>query len=625
MRRTLNDSVPDLLLRLMVERSPDAVALVTPDGTPGFLNTVARELALGVRWTDWWDEPDRGTARAALREADLTGTTRTVTLARTPPDGERAWWTVTVTPVPEADPTRLMCVARDVTRDLAEREDAARQAGRLSRVLNAGPDAFLLLDRAWRVTHVNDRALALLRRPDGASVAGLTLWDLLPDLRDTDADTRLHAAAAARSPEVLETYLADLDLWCELHVSPAEDGVGLSVRDVTARKTAEQIARDRNHVLEMTLRGEPLTAVLEEIALIVERQLPDCWCSVMLVRDGRLHTGAAPSLPQGFNASVDGVPVRDGAGSCGTAAARGEDVMVEDVTTHPAWQDYRELAAAYGLRACRSRPILSGDEVLGTLALYAATPGPLPDGDVLEQARHLAAVAILHTRLSERLRHQAQHDPLTDLPNRSAFARRLQAAIDRAARHEEPLSMLFVDLDDFKTINDTLGHLVGDEVLREAARRLTSVVRRGDTLARIGGDEFTLILPSAGETQAVAVAQRVLGTLQTPFHAEDRDLFLTGSVGVSVFPEGGADGPTLLRHADLAMYQAKVRRAGVTVFRPEMTRDAHERLQLGHELRRALDEDELELHYQPQVRLASGVVAGVEALVRWRHPRLGLG
>jgi diguanylate cyclase (GGDEF)-like protein len=239
---------------------------------------------------------------------------------------------------------------------------------------------------------------------------------------------------------------------------------------------------------------------------------------------------------------------------------------------------------------------------------------------LLEEQR---AGAMASARQAE---HLAYHDPLTGLPNRRLLLDRLDVALAHARRYGNRVALLFVDLDRFKVINDSLGHSTGDELLRQVAGRLRAAVREEDTLARLGGDEFVLLLPQLeAPTGAGEVARKVLETLREPFVVGGRELFVTASAGVSVAPDDGEDGETLLRHADIAMYGGKQSRGdGYRFFTPEMNRRALERLETESALRRALAGDELTLVYQPVVDLGTGRVCAVEALVRWRHPELGL-
>jgi diguanylate cyclase (GGDEF)-like protein len=225
------------------------------------------------------------------------------------------------------------------------------------------------------------------------------------------------------------------------------------------------------------------------------------------------------------------------------------------------------------------------------------------------------------SRASRRLRHQALHDALTGLPNRTALYQRTATAIAGPGL----AALLLVDLDRFQDVNDTLGHDHGDRLLVEVAERLAGVLRRGDMLARLGGDEFAVLLTGLPHRGAAAeAAARLQGALSRPFALGGVPVELDASVGVALYPEHGKDVTTLVRSADVAMYLAKRGRSRVETY--DSARDPHSpgRLALLGELRRAIDEDELELHYQPKVEVATGELCGVEALVRWRHPQRGL-
>src|SRR5882724_858059 len=225
-----------------------------------------------------------------------------------------------------------------------------------------------------------------------------------------------------------------------------------------------------------------------------------------------------------------------------------------------------------------------------------------------------------------RLRHAATHDALTGLPNRVLLADRLQQAIARASRNGIRFAVLVVDLDRFKAINDSLGHIAGDELLQEVARRLSGMLRKEDTLARLGGDEFVLVIHEVSTPQdAEAVARKILTQVALPLQLAGLDVHVSPSVGISLCPDDGCDSETLLQHADAAMYHAKKKgRNTYQFFAPAMNAFARERLELESGLRTALAQREFELHYQPKVDVATGRIESAEALIRWRHPKRGL-
>ncbi len=221
-------------------------------------------------------------------------------------------------------------------------------------------------------------------------------------------------------------------------------------------------------------------------------------------------------------------------------------------------------------------------------------------------------------------RHQALHDSLTGLPNRTLFHDRLRLALAEAAHTGGQLAVLMMDLDRFKEINDTLGHASGDCFLQEVGRRVLAVLRPGDSIARLGGDEFGLLVPGASVASAVALVGRIRDAVGRPCALDDLTVSVDASLGVAFFPDHGTDADQLLRRADVALYAAKEADSGSSIYRVDDDRHEPMRLSLVSELRRAIDEGELELHYQPKVELRNGQVVGVEALVRWRHPERGL-
>jgi diguanylate cyclase (GGDEF)-like protein/PAS domain S-box-containing protein len=225
-----------------------------------------------------------------------------------------------------------------------------------------------------------------------------------------------------------------------------------------------------------------------------------------------------------------------------------------------------------------------------------------------------------------RAQHLADHDALTGLPNRRLLEDRLTQALALSHRNRKNSAVMFVDIDRFKTINDSLGHAVGDALLREIANRLVGQLREGDTICRIGGDEFVVVLPEVKRASDVAhVAQKVIDQLSQPVTVEERELLVTCSIGIAIYPDDGRDAESLIRNADAAMYHAKeLGRANYQFFTEQMNQAASRRLQLENDLRRAVGKGELRVHFQPIVDVASGRVAAHEALARWQHPKRGL-
>ncbi len=226
----------------------------------------------------------------------------------------------------------------------------------------------------------------------------------------------------------------------------------------------------------------------------------------------------------------------------------------------------------------------------------------------------------------ERFEHLAHHDPLTDLPNRLLFNARLEYALEHAHREKQRVAVMFIDLDDFKSVNDTLGHPVGDELLQEVARRLSGQLRKQDTVARLAGDEFSVILEDVKDSEdAVRVAKKLLAAFDVPVRVGTHELHVTISVGISFFPGDGENATALVKNADAAMFRSKREgRNRCSLYTPELTTTVAERLQIENDLRKAVKQEEFVLYYQPQYDTVSGALVGAEALVRWNHPEQGL-
>jgi diguanylate cyclase (GGDEF)-like protein len=318
-------------------------------------------------------------------------------------------------------------------------------------------------------------------------------------------------------------------------------------------------------------------------------------------------------------------------GMAGEVRRRRRTVVISDYAN---WEHGVPEVQAGGFHATVGCPVWSGSELVGALiaGTRRATAVREYERECLELLAAQAGAALVNAdryverrAFEERLHHQAFHDPLTGLPNRALFVDRLQHAQRRVTRDAEMLAVLFLDIDRFKMINDSLGHDVGDHLLVEVAGRLSSCLRPGDTLARYGGDEFTVLLEHVSEQETLGVAQRILDVLRLPFELVDREVYAGASIGIAYSPQPGATDHDPLRAADLAMYRAKERGRGRwEVFQPEMATLARGRLDNQTELARAIEREELLLHYQPIVSLVTGQVTAVEALVRWEHPRRGL-
>lgn len=288
---------------------------------------------------------------------------------------------------------------------------------------------------------------------------------------------------------------------------------------------------------------------------------------------------------------------------------------------HPFVLDQMQLRAAgvsghnYELTAVHQDGSTFPVQILGSPSSYGGRPASV--GTLLDLSAQKAA--------ERRIRELADFDPLTGLPNRRLLRDRFAQLLAAAERDEGEIALIFLDLDHFKRINDSLGHSVGDDLLCEVSGRLSAAVRRIDTLARLGGDEFIFALPGIHAAAAAEVARRLLDVCVTPFVVGGHELTITPSLGISIYPQDGKDLETLLKNADAAMYRAKeVGRNTFQFYASEMNTATLERLLMESNLRRALNQNEFVLYYQPLVNLQSGLIIGVEALIRWKHPDLGM-
>jgi diguanylate cyclase (GGDEF)-like protein len=426
--------------------------------------------------------------------------------------------------------------------------------------------------------------------------------------------------------------------WLLTSKLPVRDGKGEVIgivgiaRDITERKRSESLHVGQAHLLKMIALGSPLADVFSSLILLIEAHVADVTGSIlMLAQDGKhIVNGAAPNLDPAYCRMIEGAEIGPAMGSCGTAMWRGEQVIVSDIETDPLWADYKALVAPYGFRACWSAPIRSYQgKVLGTFALYSRIPGE-PTAECMKlvgMATHIAGIAIERKEAEDSIQFMAHHDTLTGLPNRSMLDERVASAIEAADDCGGTMTLAFIDLDNFKLVNDSLGHHAGDELLKIVANRMLHCVRASDSIVRLGGDEFVILINGAmrrGESVDDRL-RAVREAIAEPVVIEGRSFQVTCSMGVAAYPEHGRNVTELLARADVAMYRAKeIGRDAMQVFTAELANRAHEKLERQEELRRALAQGELFLQYQPQMDLATGRIFAVEALIRWRHPERGL-
>lgn len=501
--------------------------------------------------------------------------------------------------------------------DITERKhlEAELRTGEqnLRRLVNSQPACVSTIGADGNLLSINPKGLEMLQADSIDQLSGSLIYELI-DEPYKKAFKQLNISVFSGQSSSLTfslTALKGKQVWLETHAVPIMDADGRVIEhlglthDVTDRLNMEQ---------QVYSEREFLQTVIDNIS-----------DSVMVIDTDfqiQLMNRSVKELLKGF--AVEGE----------FSSYYFDLPYVSHPTTSDEIQEcpvHKVLESGKPASAILTRPVSVENSRLVRVEVIAS---PLMNSDgtlrgVIEVARDITEHLELLDEVKQQkddLQHIAHHDSLTNLPNRALFLMRLKQAISKAKRTDMQMAVLFVDLDRFKEINDSLGHAVGDMVLKEVAKRFKKSVREEDTLARLGGDEFTFISEGLKKPQnAASMAQKIIASLELPFETNNHQFFLTASIGISVYPQDGKSADTLLRNADAAMYKAKDE--GKNTFQyytADMTEQAFERIFLESSLRRALAEDQLVVFYQPQFNTASGRLIGVEALVRWVHPDMGM-
>ncbi len=586
-------------------RVSDAVVVLDGDGMVTLVSPAVEEVfgwppadLLGTGAMHHVAAQDRSAVRHALRrvlEAPDSCTQVTYRVRRAD-DDERWVETTIVNRLDDPEVRGVVATNRDVT-DRHRAEDQLRASERRFRKLvQHSSDITLVIDREFRMTWVSPAVERVLGH-DPDSLVGLDAAALLhPEDLERAKERMVTVLAGGRVRGSLNARVAHADgTWRHVGVvatdltdDPDVGGLLLNVRDITGRVEAQQESDRLGRIIEAT----------SDLAIIAEAGRGLTYLNAA----GRQFFGLAPDADPSSLQLTERVP---------------------------AWVRHLwdvEVLPALRVGGRWSGEMAAFDQTGSTVPLSAVFNSHRgPDGSITGVsaiARDMSAQKDFEAQLE----HQATHDPLTGLPNRTLLLDRLTMAIGRSARSGRSVGVLFLDLDHFKVVNDSLGHGYGDQLLVRVAERISACLRPGDTVARFGGDEFVVLCEDLVEpTEASTIAERVAVAVSTPAALHDTEVFITASIGIAVADSAGAEPEHLLRDADAAMYQAKDKgRSRTEVFDARLRTRAVDRLELENALRRAVDRREMTVHYQPKADLDSGAIVGFEALLRWAHPERGL-
>jgi diguanylate cyclase (GGDEF)-like protein len=375
---------------------------------------------------------------------------------------------------------------------------------------------------------------------------------------------------------------------------------------------------------QRALSGEDIDELLREGLRVVHRVLAIDSAGVVKVVPEEQSLVVISTEPK--DPRIEGAKLPPGTGSmAGYTLATGTPVIVRDWETERRFEK-SEVLIASNMLCGLTVMIRAANRAFGVLGVHCATHRDFGTQDVnfMQAIANVIGNAIERREEEERTRYEALHDPLTGLPNRNLFLDRLGRALAQAERRNSSVAVLFLDLDQFKLVNDSLGHAAGDELLAAVAPRIEHALRPTDTIARFGGDEFAVLAEVKNEHDATRIAERIKQALAHPFKLRQREHFVSASLGISL-GRGEKAPEAMIRDADAALYRAKDKgRGGYEIFDSAMRARAVEHMRIENDLRRALERSELELHYQPIVGLREGSIVALEALLRWRHPEYGL-
>ena len=630
---------PDFLLEAL-ELSNDAVVVVDGDLRISYFNAAA-ELIWGLDRAEVLGGDASRLGLGDLRAHDVAAQAaaaisgddptqgRGVEIRIKRKDGSRVRAALTLSHVEAGAQRRTIAFVRDITAEVDRRERLAL----LTLVADKTNRAVVVTDPDLRVVYTNAAFTGMFGYSSEQASwrrAGELMVGRQTDRRTLARLRRRIGEDSGGEEEILAYDMNGDEIWISANVRAFRNGRGrvkylfALLTDITETR---QLWSLQQLIMNALADEIPIADIADQLCRRVEQIAPDVVSSLLHIDAGGLiHPLGGPSLPEDYSRALDGVAIGPDIGSCGSAAFFGKAVLAMDIDTDPRWQPFKTRPLEVGLRACWSTPIKAKDgRVIGTFAFYfreCRAPSRWHQR-IVDACVHLGALAIERKEAQAQIARLAYYDTLTGLPNRARLRDMISDAIQACAAGKH-VALAFLDVDNFKDVNDTLGHSAGDELLVEFARRLRAQIQPGDMLGRLGGDEFVVVLPNRDAAEAATVASRMTEAFVLPLRIATREVPMSASIGISIYPDNATDIDTLIQQADAAMYKAK--RAGRSTYRffsADMNGLAEQRLAHSAALRSAIATNALKLHYQPQIRTIDGAIHGVEALARWHDPVLG--
>ncbi|MDU0353528.1 EAL domain-containing protein [Paraglaciecola aquimarina] len=558
----------------------------------------------------------------------IVGTSREVPIMCK--DGGQKWGAMSISKVHSDGKILYTAFIKDVTEAVKNRKHLEL----LSLVTDQTDNAIIIVDNNWRIIYVNQGFTTLFGYSDFEVIGHSPISAVAPHIPPVKVDEiKEHhlAGQSTKIDEMLQTKTGER-LWCSVVSNPILSDEGelthavMILSEITKTKLHEIL---HQKILMAIAYDEPLERIMDNACSEISNLSESITPAILKLNDeNQLQLLSAPKLPPSYRKLLNKMEVAETTSSAGCAIYRGCSVLSADIASDPLWSsEYKNALERLAYTGCLSVPIKGSDgEAIGAITFYyknEKTPSDLHQ-DLLNVLGPLCTLAIEREKQRESIKKLAYYDPLTKLPNRRLLYANAEHILQEASNNKTKLAFLFLDLDRFKQVNDTYGHATGDQLLKAISERLTEVGNNHTLVGRLSGDEFVAVTPFRQNEELNIFVEELKQKTSLPLTIEGNKFTPSMSIGISTFPDDGRDIGTLIQRADVAMYQAKTSGRGrFTYFSHELNQLAQDRQELEVDLEKAIKDNVLELHYQPQISIEDGKICGVEALARWDHPRLG--